>query len=191
MGGPTSRNRFSDDGMWWWDGASWKPTLSPDRRWRWDGERWVSAQPGSSPRVSPAGPPPAPPPRVQAQSPTPSANPIGGLSQAQIIGIVLAIVLIGGGVTAGVVAYQHQSCTVGVYSTDLEITAAGPHSGDYCQMLLGPNSAGVQAYRIDQPDTNATLMCSVTISDGTLVTVRDKGLLRLYGAAVCQKLESG
>jgi len=100
-------------------------------------------------------------------------------------------VLIAGGVTAGVIAYEHQSCTVGVYGTDLEITAEGPHSADYCQMLLGPNSAGVQAYKVDQPDTTATLMCSVTVSDGTLVAVRDKGLLKLYGSAVCQKLESG
>jgi hypothetical protein len=42
--------RFSDDGFWWWDGASWKPAVSPDRLWRWNGQTWVPAQ---------AAPPPA------------------------------------------------------------------------------------------------------------------------------------
>jgi hypothetical protein len=37
--------RYSDDGFWWWDGASWKPAVSPDRLWRWNGQTWVPAQP--------------------------------------------------------------------------------------------------------------------------------------------------
>jgi hypothetical protein len=36
--------RHSDDGFWWWDGASWKPAVSPDRLWRWNGQSWVPAQ---------------------------------------------------------------------------------------------------------------------------------------------------
>jgi hypothetical protein len=36
--------RYSDDGFWWWDGASWKPAVSPDRLWRWNGQTWVPAQ---------------------------------------------------------------------------------------------------------------------------------------------------
>jgi hypothetical protein len=36
--------RFSDDGFWWWDGASWKPAVSPDRLWRWNGQTWIPAQ---------------------------------------------------------------------------------------------------------------------------------------------------
>ena len=38
------QTRFSDDGFWWWDGATWKPAVSPDRLWRWNGQTWVPAQ---------------------------------------------------------------------------------------------------------------------------------------------------
>jgi hypothetical protein len=35
--------RFSPDGFWWWDGASWRPAYSQDRLWRWTGVSWVPA----------------------------------------------------------------------------------------------------------------------------------------------------
>jgi len=35
--------RFSPDGFWWWDGASWRPAYSQDRLWRWNGQSWVPA----------------------------------------------------------------------------------------------------------------------------------------------------
>jgi hypothetical protein len=41
---PAPQTKFSDDGFWWWDGASWKPAVSPDRLWRWNGQTWVPAQ---------------------------------------------------------------------------------------------------------------------------------------------------
>ena len=44
--------RFSDDGFWWWDGASWKPAVSPDRLWRWTGHTWVPAQAPGVPRAA-------------------------------------------------------------------------------------------------------------------------------------------
>jgi hypothetical protein len=115
-----------------------------------------------------------------------TGQPLAGTPLAQRTGIFIAVavitaaVLIGG----GLYLFENQSCTVGVYGTDLEVTARGPNSPNYCQMLLGPNSAGLQTYRIDQPDSSATLMCNVTVSDGTQVTVRDKGVLKLYGSAV-------
>jgi hypothetical protein len=34
-------SQFSDDGLWWWDGTRWSPTISEDGRWRWDGQQWV------------------------------------------------------------------------------------------------------------------------------------------------------
>jgi hypothetical protein len=42
------QGRYSADGFWWWDGASWQPAYSQDRLWRWNGQSWVPA----------AGPPP-------------------------------------------------------------------------------------------------------------------------------------
>jgi hypothetical protein len=41
---PLPHTRYSDDGFWWWDGASWKPAVSADRLWRWNGQTWVPAQ---------------------------------------------------------------------------------------------------------------------------------------------------
>jgi hypothetical protein len=35
--------------MWWWDGAQWRPAISPDGRWRWDGRTWVPAAPVAGP----------------------------------------------------------------------------------------------------------------------------------------------
>jgi hypothetical protein len=43
------QTRFSADWAWWWDGAEWKPAISPDRLWRWDGQRWVPAVVGRPP----------------------------------------------------------------------------------------------------------------------------------------------
>jgi len=42
--GGQSQGRYSPDGFWWWDGASWKPAYSQDRLWRWNGQTWVAAQ---------------------------------------------------------------------------------------------------------------------------------------------------
>ncbi len=47
-GGQTPQTRFSADGFWWWDGAEWKPAVSPDRQWRWNGQTWVPATPAAS-----------------------------------------------------------------------------------------------------------------------------------------------
>jgi hypothetical protein len=49
------QTRFSADGLWWWDGAEWKPAVSPDRLWRWNGQAWEPASPGSARRGSGVG----------------------------------------------------------------------------------------------------------------------------------------
>jgi hypothetical protein len=46
------QGRYSADGFWWWDGASWKPAYSRDRLWRWNGQTWVPAQ---APPAQPKG----------------------------------------------------------------------------------------------------------------------------------------
>ena len=45
--------RLSPDGMYYWDGQTWKSTLSPDGRFRWDGSAWTPA-PTSMGAVGPA-----------------------------------------------------------------------------------------------------------------------------------------
>jgi hypothetical protein len=37
---PSRRARFSPDGEWWWNGASWLAAVSSDGLWRWDGTDW-------------------------------------------------------------------------------------------------------------------------------------------------------
>ena len=50
MGDPTAptraatQTRFSADGFWWWDGAEWRPAISPDRWWHWNGQSWEPAR---------------------------------------------------------------------------------------------------------------------------------------------------
>jgi len=44
-----SHTKFSDDGFWWWDGASWKPAVSPDRLWRWNGQAGAPATQSGGP----------------------------------------------------------------------------------------------------------------------------------------------
>jgi hypothetical protein len=52
---PTPQTRFSADGLWWWDGAEWKPAVSPDRLWRWNGRDWEPAAAGTATRRSGVG----------------------------------------------------------------------------------------------------------------------------------------
>jgi hypothetical protein len=52
---PASQTRFSDDGYWWWDGAVWKPAVSPDRLWRWNGQTWVPAHAPAPPATAGRG----------------------------------------------------------------------------------------------------------------------------------------
>jgi len=138
------------------------PQISPDGRYYWDGARWV--------------------PRYPPQAAAGRRSPAASSTAAIVVVTVVVVVAIFGGIAWYV---THQSCTEGYAGTDLQVTAEGVHAHDFCQGFKNSNS---QAYDVDQPDTTGTLMCRYTLSDGTTVTVRDKGLLKLYGSAECQQL---
>ncbi len=60
--------RFTDDGLFYWDGTQWVSALSPDGRHRWNGSSWIPVQPAYPPpgyAIQPAyAPTPAPAPRT-------------------------------------------------------------------------------------------------------------------------------
>lgn len=79
------------------------------------------------------------------------------------------------------------TCSVGRAGTDLQVTASGDNAQAFCNGFIGSSSGS--GYSIDQPDNSGTLMCRYTLRDGaTVVTVRDKGILKLNGTAVCQQV---
>jgi len=80
------------------------------------------------------------------------------------------------------------TCTVGIAGTDLQVTATGGNAQSFCDSFI--KSSNGHGYSTDQPDTSGTLMCQYTLSDGTVITVRDKGFLKAYGSAECQALAS-
>src|SRR6476620_3521167 len=40
--------KLSTDGLYYWDGDRWVPTLSPDGKWRWNGTDWVPVSAGTA-----------------------------------------------------------------------------------------------------------------------------------------------
>ena len=134
------------------------PQVSPDGKFYWDGTRWVPVQ---GPAVT----------RRRAGCCLP------------ILVVVLLVIV---GLTGGLVWYTHQSCTVGYAATDLQVTAEGQGAPGFCQNFVAANPG--QGYTVDQPDQAGALICRYTLNDGTTITVRDKGILKLYGAAECQQL---
>jgi hypothetical protein len=64
----------------------------------------------------------------------------------------------------------------------VKITATGGQAQAFCDSDIKANSSD---YAVDQPGTAGTLMCRYTVKDGTQLTVRDKGIFKLEGNAVC------
>jgi hypothetical protein len=137
-----------------------RPVVSPDGKLYWDGQHWVPVQ-----RSTTANPP---------------------VARSFPAAAIVVIVVLGLGVIGGLVWYTHQTCTVGYAGTDLQVTAEGQSAPGFCQQFLDSNSG--HGYAVDQPDQTGTLICRYSLNDGTTVTVRDKGILKLYGAAECQQL---
>lgn len=100
-----------------------------------------------------------------------------------------AVLLLMGAIPSGACGgpFAPPTCTVGVAGTDLQVTASGDKAQAFCDAFIKANNGS--GYAVDQPDNTGTLMCRYTIRDGTSVTVRDKGLLKLYGSTECEQLK--
>lgn len=98
--------------------------------------------------------------------------------------IVAGLIASGAGVAT--YAYFHQSCTVGIAGTDVQVTAVGSDARGFCSSFIdSSNGAGYYA----DPNPNLTLMCRYNIRSEQ-VTVRDRGTFKFVGLAECQALAS-
>lgn len=106
-----------------------------------------------------------------------------------VVGMLFALVLL---LVAGAVVASRwnaigqavgPSCTIGVTGTAANVTVQGWGANADCQTMLGASTyqmrSGPQGVEVCQYDIH-----------GNLVTVRDEGLVKLVGAAVCARLES-
>jgi hypothetical protein len=107
-----------------------------------------------------------------------------------LVGGLAATVLLIGGTLGVLYVVNHQTCTVQLAGTELQITAEGRDANKSCDDLVaargpaGPGGGG-SYYRVDKPD--GTIMCWTTYQ-GIKYTVRDKGMLKINGSGVCQAL---
>jgi hypothetical protein len=80
--GAGSQGRYSADGFWWWDGATWQPAYSRDRLWRWNGSTWVPAH--------------TPPVQAKSRSGLIIALVVGGFVLVLVVVAVLVVLVLGG-----------------------------------------------------------------------------------------------
>lgn len=106
---------------------------------------------------------------------------------ARSIGLLAGICLVAAACTVTLDAAPQQTCTVGKAGTDLQITYSGPNANASCQAYI--QTASSSHYLVDQPDPTGALVCRYTIKQIT-VTVRDKGVFKFEGSAVCDELRA-
>jgi hypothetical protein len=70
--------RFTDDGMYYWDGTAWVSAVSPDGRFRWNGSQWIPmpALPGVAYSPGPIYAQPAHPQPAAVRVPTSWTRPL-------------------------------------------------------------------------------------------------------------------
>jgi|GEM_PF-1803200 len=74
------------------------------------------------------------------------------------------------------------SCTIGVTGTAANITVQGWGADSSCHSMLGAHTYDLRS------GPQGVVVCQYVIHSD-LVTVRDEGLLKLVGAALCSKLQ--
>jgi hypothetical protein len=107
--------------------------------------------------------------------------------QRTIAGVVGAIVLV---VAVLILArpYLPISCTVGAAGTALNVTAGGWGAGKACETMMNTASTNVNGFTPYSTNPFGQVVCVVPLGSVTY-TVRDTGLLDIFGNAVCQYLQ--
>ena len=112
------------------------------------------------------------------------------------LAILGGIVLLGGGGLAALrLSPLWPDCTVGYGGTNLNINVQGLGAAVACQELIKSAPGGVSSPGQTplgsgyETSPTGTLICSVSLNR-LRYTVRDSGLLMLYGTAFCSYLQS-
>jgi hypothetical protein len=103
------------------------------------------------------------------------------------LGVVVAILIV---VAALFVArpYLPIPCTVGASGTALNITADGWGAGKACETMMNSASTNISGFAPYSTNSFGQVVCVVPLGSVTY-TVRDAGLLDIFGNAVCQYLQ--
>jgi uncharacterized membrane protein YuzA (DUF378 family) len=143
--------RFTDDGLYYWDGAQWVSALSPDGRYRWNGSSWIPVQTAYPPPGYAAQPAYAPP--LTAQPPGTVRVPTSWTRPLQYT-------------VAGVAAVY------GIWYTAFPFWMDGPLSDYMRQTALRQAAANPQLY----PDPSAYADTMVTVSTVAFAAVAILGV---------------
>src|SRR5450759_1279846 len=191
MTGPPPQ--VAPDGKFEWDGARWvprqqaPPQVSPGGKFQWDGFRWVP-MPQEAPRVSPG--------KFQWEGTgwVPKSEAASPAVNKKVAAIVVGVIVVGA-IVAVVVnqATKPPDCTVTYSSSNLNIEVSGQGADAACRQLIpvgpGANTDGFPYGTGKLGQSSGSVSCQVTMH-GLSYTVRDSGLLTLYGPVACAQLRA-
>lgn len=109
---------------------------------------------------------------------------VGQRTIAGAIGVVVIVVA----ALIFVRPYLPISCTVGASGTALNVTADGWGAGRACETMMNTESTNVSGFTPYSTNPFGQVVCVVPLG-GITYTVRDTGLLDIFGNAVCQSLQ--
>ncbi len=107
----------------------------------------------------------------------------------RIVGIVIMLgILLVVGITALGYLQSHEHCTVGLTGQTVSITIDGPSANYQCDSFVGVTTNGASWYTYESgAQPGGAVLCQVNYL-GDLFTVRDQGILTIYGHNACQYL---